>query len=289
MPQSDRPAFATSGFLALPILVLAHLLTLACLAAAVGLLRSPLLAVPLLLTEAILAVCLAGFTIIGPNQARVLVFFGRYAGTLSEPGFWWVNPLTTRQAVSLRVRNFTSDRLKVNDATGNPIEIAAVVVWCVRHPARALLDVENYEAFVSVQADMALRGLASQFAYDAHDDGHSLRGSPEHIAERLKAEIQSRLGAAGVIVDDARISHLAYAPEIAHAMLRRQQAAAIIAARQQIVDGAVGMVQMALKRLTEEGVVTLDEERKAAMVGNLLVVLVGDHETSPVINAGSLY
>lgn len=289
MSLRDSPAFAVNGFVALAAMVAAELALLTSLVGSAVLLRSPVAVILLVLVQLFVAVLWLGFTIVLPNQARVLVFFGRYVGTLSEPGFWWTNPLTSRQNVSLRVRNFTSDQLKVNDAAGNPIEIAAVIVWTVQQPARAVLHVDSFETFVSVQADMALRGLASQFAYDAHDDQPSLRGSPDLIAERLKQEVQTRLEAAGVIVEDARISHLAYAPEIAQAMLRRQQASAIIAARQQIVEGAVGMVQMALRRLTDEGVVQLDEERKAAMVGNLLVVLVSDRETAPVLNAGSLY
>ena len=223
-------------------------------------------------------------------EARVLLFFGRYVGTLRTQGFHWVNPLTTRKKVSLRTRNFQSERQKVNDKDGNPIEIAAVVVWSVVDPARAVLEVESFEPFVSIQTEAALRGLATRFPYDAHDDSLiSLRGSTDEIADHLQRELEEKLHAAGVHVHDASITHLAYAPEIAQAMLRRQQAQAVIAARRQIVEGAVTMVQMALERLAEHKVVELDEERKANMVSNLMVVLVGDNETQPVINAGTLY
>ncbi len=288
MSVRETRAFAVNGFVMFVFLFVVSLVELALVLAAIAV-KVPLLIVLVVVAAPVVAVCWNGLTIVQPNQARVLVFLGSYVGTLTDPGFWWVNPLTSRKVVSLRMRNFNSDRLKVNDAAGNPIEIAAVVVWSVADAGRATLDVDNYESFVSVQADMALRGLASHFPYDADEDSPSLRGSPDLISERLKSEVVSRLGAAGVSVHDARISHLAYAPEIAQAMLRRQQASAIIAARQLIVEGAVGMVQLALRRLTEEGVVNLDEERKAAMVGNLLVVLVSDHDTTPIINAGTLY
>jgi len=233
---------------------------------------------------------LPGFFIVQPNESRVLVFLGRYAGTVCSSGFWWTNPFTIKRHVSLRIHNFNSERIKVNDLQGNPIEIAAVVVWRVIDSARALFDVENYQGFVAVQSETAIRSLASQFAYDAHDATKaSLRGNPKEIADALGQHLQARLEVAGVEVSEARISHLAYAPEIAHAMLRRQQAEAIVAARQKIVEGAVGMVESALKMLTEQGVVVLDEEKKAAMVNNLLVALVADREAQPVINTGTLY
>ncbi|MBI2566384.1 MAG: SPFH domain-containing protein [Candidatus Schekmanbacteria bacterium] len=233
----------------------------------------------------------AGFFVVQPNEARVLVFLGKYAGSVSASGFWWTNPLTAKKHVSLRVRNFNSERLKVNDAIGNPIEIAAVVVWRVTDSARALFDVDNYETFVGIQSETAIRGLASKHPYDSHDgeEATSLRGSPVEIAEGLRAEMQARLSVAGVEVMDTRITHLAYAQEIAQAMLRRQQAHAIIAARQKIVEGAVGMVQMALRMLDEQRLVNLDEERKAAMVNNLLVALVSEREAQPIINTGTLY
>ncbi len=231
-----------------------------------------------------------GFFTVQPNEARVLVFLGSYSGSVRDAGFWWANPFAVKKHVSLRVRNFNSDRLKVNDLVGNPIEVAAVVAWKVVDSARALFDVDAFESFVSVQSETAIRAMVSRYPYDAHDDdSFSLRSSPEEIAAELRRQLQERLDVAGVEVLDARLSHLAYAPEIAQAMLRRQQAQAVVAARQQIVEGAVGMVEMALKRLSEKKVVELDEERKAAMVGNLMVVLVSESQTQPVINSGSLY
>lgn len=232
----------------------------------------------------------SGFFVVQPNTARVVVFFGRYVGSVRESGFWWTNPFTLRPRVSLRIHNFNSDKLKVNDALGNPIEIAAVVVWRVVDSAKALLEVENYPEFVATQSETAIRALATRYPYDSHIEGEeSLRGNPEEIAQELKREVQARLEVAGVEVIEARISHLAYAPEIAQAMLRRQQAEAIIAARQRIVEGAVGMVEMALRQLSDHQVVELDEERRAAMVNNLLVALVSEHEATPVINTGTLY
>ncbi len=231
-----------------------------------------------------------GFFVVQPNEARVLVFFGTYVGSLRTPGFWWSNPLTVKKHVLLRIRNFNSDKLKVNDSQGNPIEIAAVVVWRVVDSAKALFDVENFETFVAIQSETAIRALATAYPYDSHDeDGTSLRGSPDEIADKLRQEVQKRLLVAGVEVMEARINHLAYAPEIAQAMLRRQQAQAVIAARQKIVEGAVGMVEMAIKMLSEQKVIVLDEERKATMVNNLLVALVSEQEVNPVINTGSLY
>ncbi len=235
-------------------------------------------------------VCFGGLTVVNPNEARVVLLFGRYKGSLKEMGFWWVNPLTSRRRVSLRVRNFESGKLKVNDHDGNPIEIAAVVVWKVVDTAEAMFNVDDYEQFVHVQSEAAVRSLATSYPYDAHDTGQlSLRLSAGEISDRLQHEIQDRLAKAGIEVIEARISHLAYAPEIANAMLRRQQASAVIAARQKIVEGAVGMVEMALESLSRKQVVLLDEERKAAMVSNLLVVLCGEQNAQPVVNAGTLY
>jgi len=235
-------------------------------------------------------VLLGGLKVVNPNEARVLQLFGSYSGTIKAAGLRWVNPLMTTRRVSLRVRNFESSRLKVNDLEGNPIEIASVVVWRVVDTAEALFEVDDYNNYVHVQSEAALRNLATSYPYDTHDDQHtSLRGHTTSVADHLKREIQDRLAKAGVEVLEARISHLAYAPEIAAAMLQRQQAGAIIAARQRIVEGAVGMVEMALSMLSEKGVVALDEERKAAMVSNLLVVLCGDRHPQPVVNAGSLY
>jgi len=258
---------------------------------------------------------LIGLVVVNPNQSRVLTLFGEYVGTLKDAGFYWVNPFYLKRLVSLRVRTFetgsqsesttTKDAsgnvttatgpkrrqpAKVNDLDGNPIEIAAVVVWRVVDSVRALFDVDNYEDFVHIQSESALRNLASKHPYDSHDDSRiSLRGNPDKVGEELRTELRDRLSAAGVEVLEARISILAYAPEIAAVMLRRQQASAILAARRIIVDGAVGMVEMALDRLDSEGKVKLDDERRAAMVSNLLVVLCGDKDPQPVVNTGSLY
>jgi hypothetical protein len=235
-------------------------------------------------------ILLAGLKVVNPNEARVLQLFGSYTGTLRETGLKWVNPLMTTKRVSLRIRNFESSHLKVNDLEGNPIEIAAVVVWRVVDTAEALFEVDDYNNYVHVQSESALRNLATSYPYDAHDDRHtSLRGHTAVVADHLQREIQERLAKAGVEVMEARISHLAYAPEIAAAMLQRQQAGAIIAARQRIVEGAVGMVEMALAMLSEKGVVALDEERKAAMVSNLLVVLCGERGAQPIVNTGTIY
>ncbi len=229
-----------------------------------------------------------GLIVVPPNQSRVLVFFGRYIGTVRDSGFWWVNPLTVRQKVSLKIRNFESDILKVNDAAGNPVEIAAVITWRVVDTARAVFDVEDYEAFVRIQSESSVRHVASRYPYDAYEEGvHSLQGNTEEVAETLQAELQARLADAGLSVLDTRLRRLAYAPEIAGEMLRRQQANAVVAARHRIVEGAVGMVEMALRRLSEDGIVSLDEDRKAALVANLMVVLVSDRGTQPVVSAGS--
>ncbi|HEX9186997.1 MAG TPA: SPFH domain-containing protein [Vicinamibacteria bacterium] len=233
---------------------------------------------------------LAGLLTIAPNEGRVLQLFGAYRGTAKEEGLRWANPFYTKKRISLRVRNFESAHLKVNDTDGNPIEIAAIVVWKVVDTAEAVFEVDDYEHYVKVQTESAVRNLATHYPYDAHLEGHlSLRGSTDEVAKRLRSEIQDRLAKAGVEVIEARISHLAYAQEIAAAMLRRQQAGAIIAARQKIVEGAVGMVEMALEMLSKSDKVHLDEERKAAMVSNLLVVLCADREAQPVVNTGTLY
>jgi regulator of protease activity HflC (stomatin/prohibitin superfamily) len=233
---------------------------------------------------------LTGLFVVNPNEGKVLQFFGSYAGTVKQPGLRWANPLYTKKRISQRIRNFESSHLKVNDNEGNPIEIAAVVVWRVVDTAEAVFEVDDYNNYVKVQTEAALRNLATSYTYDSHDDVKiSLRGHTTAVAEHLKNEIQDRLARAGVEVMEARISHLAYAPEIAHAMLQRQQAGAIIAARQRIVEGAVGMVEMALDMLSRRDIVTLDNERKAAMVSNLLVVLCGDKSTQPIVNAGTIY
>ncbi len=231
-----------------------------------------------------------GFIVVAPNEAKVLLLFGRYVGSVKASGWWWVNPFYSKKRLTLRVRNFETEHLKVNDLDGNPIEIAAVVVWKVVDTAEASFEVDDYENYVHVQSEAAVRNLATRYTYDTHDEEQvSLRGHTQTIAEQLQKEIQARLLKAGVAVIEARISHLAYAQEIASAMLQRQQAGAIIAARQKIVEGAVGMVEMALEMLSKRQIVQLDDERRAAMVSNLLVVLCGERSTQPVVNTGSLY
>lgn len=247
----------------------------------------PLAGIPLLLIAILLA---SGITVVQPNQAQVVTFFGSYIGTIRDSGFWVSVPLTMRKKVSLRVRNFNSARLKVNDIEGNPIEIAAVIVFRVTDSAKALFDVDSYMQFVEIQSETALRHVAGKYPYDAFEsDGYSLRGNSEEVALELSRELQDRLSVAGVEVMEARLTHLAYATEIASAMLQRQQASAILAARSRIVEGAVGMVQMAILQLQKDGVIELDEERKAAMINNLLVAIVSDRSANPVINTGSLY
>ena len=238
----------------------------------------------------IVAIFWAGFFMVHPNEAKVLQLFGKYAGTVHESGLKWANPFYAKTAVSTRVRNFESGKLKVNDSRGSPIEIAAVVVWKVFDTAEALFEVDDFEEFVQIQSESALRNLSTTFPYEPHEgEGVALRSHPGEIAQALREEIQDRLETAGVTVIEARISHLAYAPEIANAMLRRQQASAIIAARRLLVAGAVGMVEMALNELKNGNIVELDEERKATMVSNLLVVLCGEESAKPVVNTGSLY
>ncbi|HQF42653.1 MAG TPA: SPFH domain-containing protein [Ignavibacteriaceae bacterium] len=238
----------------------------------------------------VILLLLSGFTVVQPNDSRVLILFGKYTGTIRDSGFWWVNPFTVRKKVSLRIRNFNSQKIKVNDLHGNPIEIGAVIVWKVIDSAKAVFDVENYEQFVDIQSETAIRSLASEYPYDVNEeDMPSLRGTPLEIADNLKKTLQARLEIAGVEVIESRISHLAYAQEIAQAMLRRQQAQAVIAARQRIVEGAVGMVEMALKSLSDQKIVNLDEDKKATMVNNLMVALVSETSVQPVINTGTLY
>jgi regulator of protease activity HflC (stomatin/prohibitin superfamily) len=250
---------------------------------------------PLLFILSIVGLLFCGFLLFGlfvvnPNEAKVLQLFGKYVGTAKAPGLRFANPLYAKKRISQRVRNFESAKLKVNDLDGNPIEIAAVVVWRVVDTAEAVFEVDNYENYVHVQSEAALRNMVTSYPYDTHEDTQmSLRGNTAAIADHLRKEIQDRLARAGVDVVEARISHLAYAPEIAASMLQRQQAGAIIAARQRIVEGAVGMVEMALDMLSAKNVVTLDEERKAAMVSNLLVVLCGERSTQPIVNAGTLH
>ncbi len=252
--------------------------------------HSPAMAVAWIPGVVLTLLAMSGFAVVNPNEARLVTLFGVYKGTMRQPGFWWVNPLTTRRRLSLRIRNFESSKLKVNDRDANPIEIGTVVVWRLVDTFEAAFNVDDYENFMHVQTEAALRNLATSYPYDAHDEALvSLRLSAGMVAERLCQEIQERLTKAGFEVSEARISHLAYAPEIAGVMLRRQQAAAVISAQQKIVEGAVGMVEMTLQELSRKGVVTLDEERKAAMVSNLMVVLCSDRGVEPVVNAGSLY
>ncbi|MFU9033431.1 MULTISPECIES: SPFH domain-containing protein [Streptomyces] len=234
--------------------------------------------------------CMTGVKMVAPGEARVIQLFGRYVGTIRTDGLRWVNPLTTARSISTRVRNHETAVLKVNDAYGNPIELASIVVWQVEDTAQALFEVDDFLEFVATQTEAAVRHIAIEYPYDAHDeDALSLRGNAEEITEKLALELTARVQAAGVRIIESRFSHLAYAPEIASAMLQRQQAGAMVAARQQIVEGAVGMVEQALARISEQDIVELDEERKAAMVSNLMVVLCGDRAAQPVLNTGSLY
>jgi regulator of protease activity HflC (stomatin/prohibitin superfamily) len=250
----------------------------------------PLLMIVLIPLAVVLFVALLGLFTVDPNEAKVLQLFGKYVGTAKQPGLRWANPFYTKHKISQRVRNFESAKLKVNDHDGNPIEIGAIVVWKVVDTAEAAFEVDDYENYVRVQTEAALRNLATHYPYDAHNENQmSLRANTSEIAEQLKQEVQARLSKAGVQAIEARISHLAYAPEIAQAMLRRQQASAVVAARQKIVEGAVGMVETALNSLSKQNIVELDEERKAAMVSNLLVVLCGESNAQPVVNTGTLH
>lgn len=279
----ESKAFKLNGFLGIIILIaLVGAGIFAFVAWGKGLLGIVLLLVALLLSS--------GFIILQPNQANVLTFFGSYMGTVRESGFWLSIPLTIRRTISLKVRNFNSEKIKVNDIEGNPIEIAAVIVFKVVDTAKAVFDVDDYEQFVKIQSETALRHVATKYPYDNfNSEGYSLRSNAEEVVAELCRELAERLSVAGVEVTEARLTHLAYATEIASAMLQRQQASAIIAARQQIVEGAVGMAQMALKKLQEEGTVQLDDERKMAMINNLMVAIVSERSAQPVINAGSLY
>ncbi len=285
----EKPRRAPHGFLALFLLL--FLIFAGIVAAGIGGANgSPGVAVLGVLGTVVGFVSLFGLFTVQPNQGRVLTLFGRYVGTVRDPGLRWANPFYGKAKVSLRVRNFETEHLKVNDIEGNPVEIATVVVWRVVDTAEALFNVDNYENFVRVQSESAVRNLATRYPYDTHEEGkESLRGNTQAIAEHMKTEIQDRLAAAGVEVSEARISHLAYAPEIAGAMLRRQQASAVIAARSRIVEGAVGMVEMALELLSRKKIIELDEERKAAMVSNLLVVLCAEQQAQPVLNTGTIY
>jgi regulator of protease activity HflC (stomatin/prohibitin superfamily) len=288
----ERARTTLSGWLMLPMLIGAFALViwLVIRTAAGGGRPDGLLIAAYVVALGVLSLMFAGFFIVNPNEARVTTLFGKYSGSVKQDGFHWANPLLVKRKISLRVRNFESTKLKVNDHEGNPIEIAAVVVWRVFETAEALFEVENFEHYVKVQTEAAVRNLATQYPYDAHAEGHvSLRGNLAEVSDKLKAEVEGRLAKAGVEVLESRINHLAYAPEIAAAMLQRQQAGAIIAARQRIVEGAVGMVEMALEMISTRGMVDLDNERKAAMVSNLLVVLCGHSGAQPVLNTGTIY
>ena len=282
------------GIPGLPMLVLFIVIAVLCV---VGIVRgigegdgSPLMVIASVLGLLLSVLLAAGLFVVNPNEGRVLQLFGDYAGTVRVPGLRWANPFYTKKRISLRVRNFESARLKVNDNEGNPIEIAAVVVWQVVDTAEAVFQVDDYNNYVKVQSEAALRNLATSYTYDTHDDAQmSLRSHTAAVADHLKKEIQERLSRAGVEVIESRISHLAYAPEIAASMLQRQQAGAIIAARQRIVEGAVGMVEMALDMLSRRDIVSLDDERRAAMVSNLLVVLCGERAAQPIVNTGTIY
>jgi regulator of protease activity HflC (stomatin/prohibitin superfamily) len=286
---AEKPASKVNGFAMLLISIL--LLALDIYLFVVGVQsRDPQflwIFIPVIL---IIVLLLSGFIVVQPNDSRVIIFFGKYTGTVRHSGFWWINPFTVKKKISLRIRNFSSEKIKVNDLNGNPIEIGAVIVWKVGDSAKAVFDVENYEQFVDIQSETSIRSLASEFPYDESESNKaSLRGSPQEIAESLQKQVQSRLEIAGVEVIEARISHLAYAQEIAQAMLRRQQAEAVVAARYKIVEGAVGMVEIALKSLSDQKIIDLDEEKKATMVNNLMVALVSESEVTPIINTGTLY
>jgi regulator of protease activity HflC (stomatin/prohibitin superfamily) len=279
----ERRAFRVSGFLMLLVLIIE--VALVVLLDIAGTARPAVNVLGVL----VFVTLVSGFTVVPPNEARVVLFFGRYVGSVNTAGFHWIVPFSAKRRISMRVRNFESNRLKVSDSDGNPVEIAAVVVWRVVDAAKAAFAVDNHIAYVSVQSEAAVRHLATSHPYEAHgESGASLRDA-DVVNEELSQELRERVALAGVEVIESRITHLAYAPEIAQAMLARQQANAIVAARFKIVEGAVGMVQLALQRLREEDVVELDEERKAQMVSNLLVVLCGDRATQPVVNAGTLY
>ncbi|MDT0302674.1 SPFH domain-containing protein [Streptomonospora wellingtoniae] len=290
----ERPAPQLPGLPAAGVCLLMLLAGAALIAAGTGLLGagggSPLLVLAGAVLAAAALALAAGLTVVAPNRARVLQFLGRYVGTVRADGLRWVNPLTTRRSVSTRIRNHETSVLKVNDSGGSPIEIAAVVVWQVEDTARAVFEVDDFVEFVSIQTEAAVRHTANNYRYDAPGEGMmSLRDNADEVTERMSAEIAERVQSAGVRIVESRITHLAYAQEIAQAMLQRQQAGAVVAARREIVEGAVGMVDAALTRLADRDVVELDEERKAAMVSNLLVVLCSDRPASPVVNTGTLY
>jgi regulator of protease activity HflC (stomatin/prohibitin superfamily) len=289
-PHSENPAWAGPGVPVLSAVIAAAVAGVVLIVVGSGSTTALVIVGIALIVAAALAS--PGLVAVQPNESSVVILFGRYVGTLRNSGLWWVNPFTVfdRETISMRVRNFQSERVKVNDARGNPIEIAAVVVWRVADTARAVFDVEDFLQFVVVQSETALRHLANQYPYDDYDEGTvSLRDHADEVRGGLEAELQSRLERAGIEILETRLTHLAYAPEIAEVMLRRQQAEAILAARRTMVQGAVALVQMALAQLADSDLVELDPERKAAMVSNLMVVLSGDHSPTPVINTGTLY
>jgi regulator of protease activity HflC (stomatin/prohibitin superfamily) len=289
--NTQQPASAVTGALAATGAAAVLALGVAGVTAGIASNDAPLIIAGVVLVV-LFAILAAGFVAVEPNDSRVLILFGRYTGTVLEPGLWWVNPFTVfwRKSISLRIRNFQGDRIKVNDASGNPIEIAAVIVWRLVDTAKAVFDVDNYRQFVVVQSETALRHLAGNYPYDDYGAGRtSLRDGADEVRVSLQTELQARLEVAGIEVLETRLTHIAYAAEIAEVMLRRQQAEAILAARKTMVMGAVGLVQAALAQLADTDLVDLDPERKAAMVANLMVVLSGDHSPTPVINTGSLY
>ncbi|MEZ2335612.1 SPFH domain-containing protein [Mucilaginibacter sp. RCC_168] len=284
--QTEKVINPPSGFTALALFVVILVVSAILFSSDMGFLFASIL------LAADIFFVLPGMIVINPNESKVLTLFGQYTGTVKKDGFFWVNPLTAKKKVSLRAFNLNGQQLKVNDSIGNPIEIAAVIVWQIKDTAAAVFAVENYIQYVNIQSEAAVRHLANSFPYDNLEDetaNITLRGGAEQVSQMLEQELNERLARAGIEVLEARISHLAYAPEIAHSMLQVQQASAIIAARKLIVEGAVGMVEMALNKLSEKNIVELDEERKAAMVSNLLVVLCGDKAVNPVVNTGTLY
>ena len=291
----EKPVAAANGFLMLFLSLAGFVAAILLLIFGIGPESPDMPNSWLMIAAAIVLFFASFFTLIGlfavqPNEARVMVLFGNYIGSQRRSGFWWANPFASKKRVSLRVRNFNSERVKVNDADGNPVEIAAVVVWRVSESAKAIFDVDDFEEFVGIQAETALRSLATRYPYDsAGTERASLRENPDELAAALKIELEERLEVAGVDVLEARLTHLAYAPEIAQAMLRRQQAQAVVSARRLIVEAAVGMVEDALTGLAEKGVVDLDQEKRAAMANNLMVALTSEHAATPVINAGTLY
>ena len=285
--HEQRPARVIPG---LPVMVGALAVMALAIVATIVAGHNSALRVLGIIVIAVVGVSYSGLFVVQPNEARVLILFGRYIGSVTEAGWWWCNPFAKKQKLSLRVRNFQSERIKVNDASGNPIEIAAVIVWRITDTAKAMFDVADFQQFVTVQSETSLRHLASEYPYDDYrTDKTSLRGNADEVRNTLQAELQARLQLAGIEILETRLTHLAYAPEIAEVMLRRQQAEAILAARKTMVQGAVSLVQMALAQLADSDLVELDPERKAAMVSNLMIVLSGDHSPSPVINTGSLY